>query len=126
MTTTWPSGVTDQTPLPFALWRVLDALARKPDALVDDPRVQEALTLAEQYAARAQRQEQLVDDRLFVEVSAALMACVGPMGRVMVEDALDELPAPVRLSALLRTIAQELEDAQRQAFARQLRARDIV
>ena len=96
------------------------------ESLVSEPQVQEALALAEQYAARAQRQEQLVDDRLFVEVSAALMACVGPMGRVMVEDALDELPAPARLSALLRTIAQELEDTQRQTFARQLRAREIV
>jgi len=126
MTMSWPNGVTDQTPLPFSLWRVLDALAENPQNLVNDPQVQEALSLAEQYTARAQRQEQLVDDRLFVEVSAALMACVGPMGRVMVEDALDELPAPARLSALLRAIAQELEDTQRQAFARQLRAREIV
>ncbi len=125
MTAAWPSGVTDQTPLPFALWRVLDAVSSG-QGNPGDARVQEALALAEQYAGRAQRQEQPLSEELIEQVSGALMACLGPMGRMIIEDALDELPEPVRLSALLRAVGAELEDDQRQMFGRQLRTRGIV
>ncbi|TSA87312.1 hypothetical protein FNU79_05365 [Deinococcus detaillensis] len=130
MTLNWPSGVTDQTPLPYSLWRVLDALAlgltSGQGGLPSDSKVQEALALAEQYAGRAQRQEQALSGELIDQVSAALMACVGPIGQIIIEDALDELPEPARLSALLRAIGAELEDTQRQMFGSQLRTRGIV
>lgn len=130
MSAAWPSGLTDQTPLPFALWHILDAAASEPNsglgALPSDAKVQEALLLAEQYAGRAQRQEQPLSQALIEQVGGALAACVGPIGQIMIEDALDELPEPVRLSALLRAIGAELEDAQRQMFGRQLRTRGIV
>ncbi|AWN23341.1 hypothetical protein DKM44_08965 [Deinococcus irradiatisoli] len=140
MTLSWPSGVSDQTPLPFHLWRVLDALAARSaagigralssgseaQALLSETKIQEALALAEQYAARVQRQEQLLSDELIAEVVAALTACIGPMGQMLVEDALEELPSPPRLAEFVRWLGGELEDAQRQMFGRQLRARGIL
>ena len=134
MTMSWPQGVTDQTPLPFSIWRILDALANSalsglqsgPGGVPDEAQVRTAIALAEQYATRAQRGDQIVDDVTLREVVGALVLSIGPMGEVMVEDAMDDLPEPVRLSALLRTLGQELQDAQRQAFGRQLRTRGLL
>ena len=154
MTLSWPQGVTDQTLLPFRLWRVIDALAAhqqgtaagvgaalrgavgvgssgalpgmSPAALPSEPQLQEALAMAQQYAARAQRQERVVDGALVREVTEALVSCVGPMGQVMVEDALEDLQAPVRLSVLLRTLGGELQAPERQSFGRQLQSRGLL
>lgn len=143
MTVNWPSGVTDQTPLPFTLWRILDAVAVRNTSngigqalqagaqaairsLPSDAKIQEALVQAEQYANRAQRQEQVLTEQLISEVTTALVTCIGPMGQILVEDAIDSLPEPLRLSAFLRSLALELEDTQRQVFANQLRERGIV
>lgn len=152
MTISWPQGVTDQTLLPFRLWRVLDALtvhqqgtaagvgaalrgaeaspgampARSPAALPGEAQLQEALAMAQQYAARAQRQERVVNGALVREVTGALVSCIGPMGQLMVEDALEDLPAPVRLSVLLRTLGGELQAPERQSFGRQLQSRGLL
>ncbi len=141
MTISWPAGVTDQTPLPFNLWRILDALAARSAVgvgqalssrsaaeaqLLSEAKIQEALSAAEQYAARIQRQEQVLSDQLISEVGAALMACIGPMGQMLVEEALEELPSPPRLADFVRWLGAELEDTQRQMFGRQLRARGIL
>ncbi|WP_293911405.1 hypothetical protein [Deinococcus sp.] len=144
MTMSWPQGVTDQTSLPFSVWRVLDALANaalsgvgetfqagSPSAAEgggapNDEQVRSAVALAEQYAARAQRQDQAVDQATLRGVTAALVASIGPMGEVMVEDAMEDLPQPVRLAALLKMLGQELQDTQRQAFGRQLRTRGLL
>ena len=125
MTMSWPQGVTDTTALPFAVWRVLEALASG-SVTSAEPQVQEALSLAEQFAARAARQEQPVTEQVLIEVSAALIASVGPMGSVIIEDVLDDLPSPALLSALLRALGTELEPAQRQSFGRQLRERGLL
>ena len=121
----WPQGVSDQTPLPFSMWRELEALSNGTPNL-SGPALQQLITLAEQYAVRAQRREQVVSAELIGEVSAALIASIGPMGQVMVEDALDELPAPVLLAALLRALGQELAERERQAFGQQLRERGLL
>jgi hypothetical protein len=130
MTMSWPQGVTDQTPLPFSIWRILDALANSSlssaPSGTSDEQVRSAIALAEQYATRAQRQDQSVDENTVREVMAALVASIGPMGEVMVEDAMEDLPAPIRLSALLRELGQDLQDAQRQVFGRHLRARGLL
>ena len=121
----WPQGVSDQTPLPFSVWRELEALSRGTPNLNDD-QLRQVIALAEQHAARAQRQEQTVSAEVIGQVSAALIASIGPMGQVMVEDALEDLPAPIMLAALLRNLGQELADRERQLFGQQLRERGLL
>lgn len=128
----WPEGVNENTPLPFAVWQVLDTLSRHNAAEtaqmlgLNVQQVQQAVSMASEMGQRQERQERPLSRELVHEVSQALMTCVGPIGSIMVEDAVDELPQNARMGQLLRALTPELQENQRQAFFRQLQSRQLI
>lgn len=128
----WPPGVSDSTPLPYAVWQVLDTLAHhSPEDTarhlgLSAAQIQQAIQMATEMGQRQERQERVLSRELIHEISQALMAVVGPIGSIMVEDAVDELPQQARLGQLLRALNPELQDSQRQAFFRQLQSRSLI
>lgn len=130
---TWPAGLTDDTPLPFALWRVMhhvdgrrgpEEVARLAGIAAQDvpPLVAQAAT----WANRAAQRTQPVTEAAAQAVTQCVIAVMGPMGEFVVDDVLDELGSGITLSTLLSKVAAQLSEAQVQAFVRQLRARGIA
>ena len=75
---------------------------------------------------RQVQREQPVSDALLELLTQTLISVVGPMGRLMMDDTLDDLPEHPTLSDLLGTLNQELSPPQSQALLRQLRTRGIA
>ncbi|ULH14933.1 hypothetical protein MF271_13265 [Deinococcus sp. KNUC1210] len=130
---TWPPGLTDATPLPFIYWRVLHLIdGRRPLGLVaaalgtGEAQVRQVLGDVRAWLERQVQREQPVSDALLELVTQTLISVVGPMGRLMMDDALDELEGQPTLSVLLSTLNQELSPPQSQALLRQLRTRGIA
>ncbi|MEF2278029.1 hypothetical protein V3W47_06920 [Deinococcus sp. YIM 134068] len=130
---TWPPGLREETPLPFALWRVLHhvdgvrgvmEVARRAGVTVPD--VVEAVAQAARWAGRASQRGQPVTEASARVVTACVTAILGPMGSFVVEDALDDLGDGATLGALLSAVAAQLSEAQVQAFVRHLRERGIA
>lgn len=132
----WPAGLTPQTALPFRLWRVMTALETEPtvaDAArtcalsAEEMQVAQAETAA--WVARATKRQEPLDAAQEAEVTAALTSVVGPMARLMIEDALADLEDEGQvgsLNALLARLAPELSLEQRATFAARLRARSLM
>ncbi|MBZ9749281.1 hypothetical protein GO986_05280 [Deinococcus sp. HMF7620] len=130
---TWPDGLTDQTPLPFNIWRVmthvdglrdLTEVARLAGMTVPD--AQERLRTAGEWVKRANQNHQQVSDDTADAVTACLTPVVGPMAAVMVDEALDDLGDGATLNALLSHVARQLTPERVQQFARNLRARGLA
>ncbi|WP_102126182.1 hypothetical protein [Deinococcus planocerae] len=129
----WPPGLRDDTPLPFAVWRVLHHVdAQRPLAevarlaRVTPPEAAEALDQAARWAGRASQRGQPVTEASARVVTACVTAVLGPMGAFLVEDALDDLGSGATLGALLSAVAAQLGEAQVQAFVRGLRERGVA
>lgn len=130
---TWPAGLTDDTPLPFALWRVMhhvdgrrgaEEVARLAGISPQD--VPPLVTQAATWAGRAAQRSQPVTEAAAQAVTQCVIAVVGPMGEFVVDDVLDELGDGVTLGTLLSRVAAQLNETQVQAFVRHLRARGIA
>lgn len=129
----WPTGLRDDTPLPYSTWRVLDlvdgrrTLAQLSRELeLSQEEVEQALEQAQSWTSRALRREQVVTEALLDHVTQALVSVIGPIGEFMVDDALDAVGEQPTLSALLGTIAPELDEAHLHQFVRQLRTRGLA
>ncbi|BDP42233.1 hypothetical protein DAETH_22020 [Deinococcus aetherius] len=129
----WPPGLRDETPLPFAVWRVLHhvnggrpAIEVARLARVTAPEVAEAVAQAARWAGRASQRGQPVTEASARVVTACLTAVLGPMGTFLVEDTLDDLGEGATLGTLLSAVAAQLNEAQVQAFVRGLRERGIA
>ncbi|EYB68535.1 hypothetical protein DEIPH_ctg021orf0048 [Deinococcus phoenicis] len=129
----WPPGLTGDTPLPFAVWRVLHhvdgvrGVAEVAQLARTTPQeVAAAVAQATAWASRATQRTQPVTDASAQAVTECVIAVVGPMGEFLVDDVLDELGGGATLSALLSRVAAQLSEAQVQAFVRHLRARGIA
>ncbi|GMA17435.1 hypothetical protein E5F05_11180 [Deinococcus metallilatus] len=129
----WPSGLSADTPLPFAVWRVLHHVDGQRNAAevaqlarTTPQDVMAALNQAAAWATRAAQRTQPVTDASAQAVTQCVIAVVGPMGEFMVDDVLDELGDGAALSTLLSRVAAQLSEAQVQAFVRHLRARGIA
>ncbi|UTA51216.1 PqqD family protein [Deinococcus radiodurans] len=94
----WPSGLRDDTPLPYAAWRVLDLvdgkrtlaqIAAHLDLAQED--VERALEQAQSWLGRALRREQPVTEAVLDNVTQALVSVVGPIGEFLIDDALDQV-----------------------------------
>ncbi|GAA5514417.1 hypothetical protein Dcar01_03172 [Deinococcus carri] len=132
-TPAWPPGLTGETPLPFAVWRVLhhvdgvrDAAEVARLARVTPQIVQATVAQAAAWASRAAQRTQPVTEASAQAVTQCVIAVVGPMGEFMVDDVLDELGEQIPLSTLLSRVAAQLSEAQVQAFVRHLRARGLA
>ncbi|MEW6422036.1 MAG: hypothetical protein AB1511_09965 [Deinococcota bacterium] len=132
-TPTWPPGLTEATPLPFAVWRVLHhvdgqrgiaEVARL--AGITPQEVVAAVGQAAAWASRAVQRSQPVTEASAQTVTQCVIAVLGPMGEFLVDDVLDELGEGATLSALLSRVAAQLSEAQVQVFVQQLRARGIA
>lgn len=130
---TWPASLTDATPLPFAVWRVLHhvdgqrgtaEVARL--AGVTPQEVMTAISQAAAWASRAAQRSQPVTEAAAQTVTQCVIAVLGPMGEFLVDDVLDELGEGATLNTLLSRVAAQLNEAQVQVFVRQLRARGIA
>ncbi|GAA0511939.1 hypothetical protein [Deinococcus depolymerans] len=129
----WPDGLSDSTPLPYTIWRVLHQVDGVRDitevarlAGLTVPDVNERLNAAAQWINRAAQREQQVTDQTATMVTQCLMPIIGPMAEVMVDEVLDDLGAQATLSALLSGLARQLTPERVQQFARNLRDRGIT
>ena len=128
-----PAGLRDDTPLPYAVWRVIDHLDGK-RSLADLARdlglstqaVSQALAQAGEWTQRAAQRTQALTPALQDSVEQCLLSVMGPIGEVVVEDALQDLGSSPTLEGLLSAIAGQLSEAQLHAFVRQLRARNLT
>lgn len=126
----WPEGLTDETPLPYRTWKVLNLVdghlstaevARLAD--VSEEEVGQALAEA---AARAQSHARLlrpVDEALKAQITRALGELIGPIAGVIVDEVMDELGPQPPAGSVFQKLSQELEPQQRASFAH--RAREL-
>ena len=130
---TWPTGLKDDSPLPYALWRVVhhvngrrsvEEIAQLAGVAPQD--VAPALAQVATWANRAALRNQHVSRAQVDTVSQCLTTILGPMGEFMVDDAMDELGNRTTLGALLSNLAAQLTEPQVQAFVRQLRAKGLA
>jgi len=129
----WPSGLTDEAPLPFGLWRILHHVNGERTtgevahlAGITPGDVTVALMHAATWVARTLAQAQNVtpaQSRIIVE---CLTTVLGPMAEFVVDDALEELGGQAPLGTLLSRLAAELTEVQRPAFMQHLRARNLA
>ena len=129
----WPAGLSDATVLPFVYWRVMHLIdGRRSLGVVaaalntTEEAVQQAVTEVKRWIQRMTVREQPMSSELQEAVTQQLMGIVGPMGRMMIDDALDDLPEQPTLSALLEALARQLGTQNAQTLLRQLRTRGIV
>ncbi|MFC4637238.1 hypothetical protein [Deinococcus hohokamensis] len=132
-TVSWPEGLSDQTPLPFSLWKIVTHVDGARDsaevarlAAVSEADVQTALLQSKQWVERASAQRRPVTAALEAELTKVLVSVVGPMASLMMDDAMEELGDGATLTALLSTLAEELDPSQMEAFVRQVRARGFL
>ncbi|GHG07593.1 hypothetical protein GCM10017783_20150 [Deinococcus piscis] len=120
----WPQELSDETPLPYRTWKVLDLIDGHLSAAevarlagVSEDEVAQALAEAAGRAESHQRLMRPVDASLQQEITRVLGSLIGPIAGVLVEEAVEELgPAP-RAGTVFQRISQELEPQQRSAFA---------
>ncbi|SMB82844.1 hypothetical protein SAMN00790413_04163 [Deinococcus hopiensis KR-140] len=129
----WPSGLTDQSPLPFSLWRVLhqvdgvrtaEEIARLAGVTAAD--VTAAVAQATVWVRRSQAQVQSLTPEQTQVVLNGLTQVLGPMAEFAIEDALEELGEQIPLGTFLSRLASPLTEIQRQTFAQLLRARHLL
>ncbi|MFC4425850.1 hypothetical protein [Deinococcus navajonensis] len=132
-TVSWPEGLSDQTPLPFSLWKIVTHVDGARDsaevarlAAVSEADVQTALLQSQQWVERASAQRRPVSAALEAELTKILVSVVGPMASLMMDDAMEDLGEGATLAALLSTLAEELDAGQMEAFVRQVRARGFL
>ncbi|GHF34801.1 hypothetical protein HNQ07_000085 [Deinococcus metalli] len=130
---TWPGGLSDTTPMPYRVWRVMHhvdgtrpagEVARLAHTTLAD--VQACVDEAQRWVGQAVRREQQVGDATARVVTQCLAAAVGPLASVMVDEVLDDLGQHATLSALLASLAAQLTPDRAQLFARQLRERGMA
>ncbi|MFC3835496.1 MULTISPECIES: hypothetical protein [Deinococcus] len=130
---TWPDGLSDTTPMPYRVWKVMHHVdgtrqagdvARLAHTTLAD--VQARVDEAHRWVGQAVRREQQVEDATARVVTQCLAAAVGPLASVMVDEVLDDLGHPVTLSALLASLAAQLPPDRAQLFVRQLRERGMA
>ena len=134
----WPPGLSDDTALPFACWRVLHVTdgRRSIEKLAatlggSEAQVRQVLTEVRSWLDRAAVREQPLTPGIQKALRQALISVVGPMGELMIDDALDDLPEHPTLSALLGRLNAQLGTTQlgvshAQALARLLRTKGIA
>lgn len=129
----WPEGLTDQTPLPYGVWKIMTHVNGERDsaqvarmAAVSDADVLTAVQQSQQWVERATAQQRPVSAALEAELTKILVSVVGPMATLMMDDAMEDLGEAATLSALLSALASELDTSQMDAFVRQVRARGFL
>ena len=129
----WPAGLSDATALPFVYWRVMHLIdgRRTLNAVADalgstEAQVRQVVADVGRWLERVTQREQPMTDALLESVTQTLISVVGPMGRLMMDDALDDLPDDPTLSALLTILQAQLSTQHSQALLRQLRTRGIA
>lgn len=129
----WPDGLSDTTPMPYRVWRVLHAVdgVRTADDIARLVRstpadVQQQLEEAARWVGQAAQLEQQVGDAVARVVTQCLAAAVGPLASLMVDEVLEELGPQATLSALLGQLASQLSHDRAQLFVRQLRERGLA
>ncbi|MDO4263136.1 MAG: hypothetical protein Q4C67_02955 [Deinococcus sp.] len=129
----WPESLSDDTPLPYRTWKVLDLIDAQRSAAevarlagVGEDEVMQALAEA---AARAQSHQRLmrpVGPELQQEVTRLLGTLIGPIADVIVEEAMEDLGAGPHAGSLFQRISQELEPQQRSTFAHLAREQGLA
>lgn len=136
----FPAGLSDDTKLPFELWRVmnlvdgrrdLDSIARTLGIGV--PMLQDLFSQVEAYlkapapaSAPASQPGGPLTDAVIDEVGRCLVAAVGPMGEVMLDEALDELDDEASLPELLGTLMRDLGESAQNQFFQRLRQKGLA
>ncbi|MFC6590608.1 hypothetical protein ACFP81_11555 [Deinococcus lacus] len=129
----WPEGLSDQTALPYSLWKVLDLVDGNRSAMTistlsgyTPEQVLEALARAQQWAQRDQQLRRVVTPDVAAEVTDCLRAVMGPIANIIVEEALDELEPEPAVNTLLVRISGELSPQHLQSFAQLLQQRGLT
>ncbi len=130
---TWPDGLTPQTPLPYSMWRVMDAVDGKRD--VAAVAAQTGLPEAEVVSVQAQvtrlvqrvtARTQPLTDELEKRVTQCLVSVVGPMASVMIDEVFEDLGDTLTLDDVLGHLRTQLSPAQTEQFTRQLQVQGVT
>lgn len=128
-----PVALKDETPLPYAVWRVLNLVdgVRSIHTIastlnIPDEQVSQALEQAHTWIGRAVQRDQVVNDSTISTVSQCLVSVVGPMGEFIVDDALEDAGENPTLAQVLSGIASQLNEQHLHAFVRQLRTKGLA
>lgn len=129
----WPPGLTDHTALPYGLWRVMHVTdgQRSTERVAQatgssEAQVRQALADVGRWLDRVAAREQPLTAETQKALRQALNSVVGPMGELMIDDALDDLPEDTALTGLLESLNTQLSEAHRQTLARLLRTRGLA
>ena len=134
-----PAGLTDDSTLPYGLWGVVNLVdgRRDSDTIarnlgISVPMVEDVLARASAYlnapapAPRGAPASQTLTDALLDEVTRCLVASVGPMGDVMVEEALDEVGDDASLAELVNALLPDMKEAAQAQFIQRLRQKGLA
>lgn len=81
---------------------------------------------AAQLADRARQRAQPITPAQLAVLRQCLLAVVGPIGLVILEDALEDLGEVVALGTVMSHVAQDIPQKQMQAFVHQLRQNGLA
>ncbi len=129
----WPPGLTDSTPLPFAWWRIMHLVdgRRSTEQLaavsrVAEGQVRQILSEVWAYVGRVTIGEQPLDEARRRALSQCLVAVLGPMGDMLIDDVLDDLPESAPFSAVLASLRRMLSAEHLQALNKGLRSKGMA
>lgn len=129
----WPPGLTDYTALPYGCWRIMHvtdgrrSVERVAQAVGSaEPQVRQMLTDVRLLMERIAVREQPLTAEIQETLRQALNSVVGPMGELMIDDALDDLPEDAAFSALLSSVNAQLSETHRRTLSRILRTRGLA
>lgn len=129
----WPESLTDEIPMPYTAWRVMNAVDGRRSVqeiaqmvgLSTEQAIYD-LTLALDWTGRLQQQFQRVTDELLDTLAQNLMSIVGPMGEFIVDDAAEAAGPDATLSQVLSHVARELDETHLNAYVRLLRSKGLA
>ena len=129
----WPEGLSDDTPLPYRTWKVLDLIDGHLSAAevarlagVSEDEVFGALSEAASRAQSHQRLMRPVDPALQQDITRLLGTLMGPIAGVIVEEVMEELGPQPYAGTVFQRISQELEPQQRSTFAHLAREQGLA
>lgn len=129
----WPAGLTDETPLPYHTWKVLDLvdghLSAQEVARLTGVSEDEVMAALSEAATRAESHARLlrpVDEDLQLTITRLLGKLIGPIADVLVDEAIEDLGPMPKAGTLFQRLSQELEPQQRSAFAQTMRENGLA
>lgn len=129
-----PPELTNETVLPFSVWRILDLIdgQRSIDQIalllgISSEQANKQIDAIFQLLERLEKQSQVLDEATIERVAKTLMKVLGPWGQFAVEDALNALGDSPTLAQLLnQLINKDMTEKDRPEVLAELRNEGLI